>query len=46
MDAFLSGYRAGLLVAAALVAAGGVAAFLALRGTAQREDAAELALAA
>ncbi|MEO8889908.1 MAG: MFS transporter [Jatrophihabitantaceae bacterium] len=31
-DAFLSGYRAGLLVAGVLVAAGGVAAFLALRG--------------
>jgi predicted MFS family arabinose efflux permease len=33
VDAFLSGYRAGLLVAAALVAIGGVAAFLALRDT-------------
>jgi hypothetical protein len=32
MDAFLSGYRTGLLVAGALVAAGGLAAFLALRG--------------
>jgi EmrB/QacA subfamily drug resistance transporter len=32
VDAFLSGYRSGLLVAAVLVAAGGVAAFLALRG--------------
>jgi EmrB/QacA subfamily drug resistance transporter len=31
-DAFLSGYRTGLLVAGALVAAGGLAAFLALRG--------------
>ncbi len=46
LDGFLSGYRAGLLVAAVLVAAGGVAAFVALRGTSQRElDAAELALA-
>ncbi len=32
-DAFLGGYRAGLLLAAALVAAGGVAAFLGLRRT-------------
>lgn len=31
VDAFLSGYRLGLLVAAVLVAAGGVAAFIALR---------------
>jgi hypothetical protein len=31
VDAFLSGYRTGLLVAAMLVAAGGAAAFLALR---------------
>ncbi|PZS26577.1 MAG: MFS transporter, partial [Pseudonocardiales bacterium] len=31
LDAFLSGYRTGLLVAAVLVAAGGVAAFIALR---------------
>ncbi|HEY2273641.1 MAG TPA: MFS transporter [Jatrophihabitantaceae bacterium] len=46
LDGFLSGYRAGLLVAAALVAAGGIAAFFALRGTTQREDANELALAA
>ncbi len=47
VDAFLSGYRVGLIVAAILVAAGGVAAFVALRGTTQREvDAAELALAA
>jgi hypothetical protein len=46
LDGFLSGYRAGLLVAAVLVAAGGVAAFVSLRGTSQRElDAAELALA-
>ena len=33
VDAFLSGYRLGLLVAAALVALGGLAAWLALRGT-------------
>ncbi len=33
LDSFLSGYRAGLLVAAVLVAAGGAAAFIALRGT-------------
>jgi len=33
VDAFLSGYRLGLLVAAALVTAGGVAAFVGLRGT-------------
>ncbi len=47
LDAFLSGYRVGLIVAAILVAAGGVAAFVGLRGTTQREvDAAELALAA
>jgi predicted MFS family arabinose efflux permease len=32
VDAFLSGYRAGLIVAAVLVALGGVAAFIALRG--------------
>ncbi|HEY3715991.1 MAG TPA: MFS transporter [Jatrophihabitantaceae bacterium] len=31
-DAFLTGYRTGLLVAAVLVALGGVAAFVALRG--------------
>ena len=37
VDAFLSGYRLGLLVAAALVLAGGVAAFFALRHTSQRE---------
>lgn len=41
VDAFLSGYRTGLLVAAALVAAGGVAAFIGLRGKAQRADALE-----
>jgi len=46
LDAFLSGYRAGLLVAALLVAAGGIAAWVALRGTKQRDDADELALAA
>jgi EmrB/QacA subfamily drug resistance transporter len=33
VDAFLSGYKLGLLVAAALVALGGVAAFISLRGT-------------
>ncbi|PZS16237.1 MAG: MFS transporter [Pseudonocardiales bacterium] len=37
VDAFLSGYRSGLLVAAVLVAAGGVAAFVALRGTPQHK---------
>ncbi|MFL6111584.1 MAG: MFS transporter, partial [Catenulispora sp.] len=35
LDAFLSGYRLGLLVSAALVAIGGLAAWVALRGTAQ-----------
>jgi len=38
LDAFLSGYRLGLLVAAALVAVGGLAAWLALRGTASAEE--------
>jgi EmrB/QacA subfamily drug resistance transporter len=33
VDAFLSGYRLGLLMAAALVVVGGVAAWLALRGS-------------
>jgi hypothetical protein len=33
VDAFLSGYRTGLLVAAVLVGARGVAAFLALRSS-------------
>ena len=33
VDAFLGGYRAGLLVAGVLVAAGGVAAWAALRNT-------------
>lgn len=37
VDAFLTGYRTGLLVAAALVAAGGVAAYLALRGATRGE---------
>ena len=50
LDAFLSGYRAGLLVAATLVAAGGLAAFVALRGTPTRtvepDSQPELALAA
>jgi EmrB/QacA subfamily drug resistance transporter len=32
VDAFLTGYRTGLLLAAALVVAGGVAAYVALRG--------------
>jgi len=38
VDAFLSGYRAGLLVAAVLVAAGGLAAYVALRGARSRPD--------
>jgi EmrB/QacA subfamily drug resistance transporter len=38
VDAFLSGYRLGLLVAAALVAVGGLAAWLALRGTTPAEE--------
>jgi EmrB/QacA subfamily drug resistance transporter len=38
LDAFLSGYRLGLLGAAALVALGGLAAFLALRGTSPAES--------
>jgi EmrB/QacA subfamily drug resistance transporter len=38
VDAFLSGYRSGLLVAAVLVAAGGLAAFLALRSTPENKD--------
>ena len=33
LDAFLSGYRLGLLVSAGLVAVGGLASWLALRGT-------------
>jgi EmrB/QacA subfamily drug resistance transporter len=48
VDAFLSGYRLGLLVSAVLVAVGGLAAFLALRGTTTRPAAvaeAPLALA-
>jgi EmrB/QacA subfamily drug resistance transporter len=36
VDAFLSGYRTGLIVAALLVAAGGVAAYVGLRGARQR----------
>ena len=39
VDAFLSGYRAGLIVAAVLVALGGVAAFVALRNTTPAPDA-------
>jgi MFS family permease len=35
VDAFLSGYRTGLIVAAVLVAAGGVAAYVGLRGAKQ-----------
>jgi hypothetical protein len=47
VDAFLTGYRSGLLVAGVLVAAGGVAAFVALRGTTQRDvELDEFALAA
>jgi EmrB/QacA subfamily drug resistance transporter len=38
VDAFLSGYRAGLLVAAALVALGGIAAFVGLRPAAKVPD--------
>jgi len=48
VDAFLGGYRAGLLVAAVLVAAGGAAAYVALRGAGRRDEAeaqAEFALA-
>jgi MFS family permease len=44
VDAFMSGYRAGLLLAAVLVVAGGVTAFVALRrahGTADDEPARE-----
>jgi hypothetical protein len=41
LDAFLSGYRLGLLVAGALVAVGGLAAWVALRGTAAPAQAAE-----
>jgi EmrB/QacA subfamily drug resistance transporter len=36
VDAFLTGYRAGLLLAAVLVVAGGVTAYVALRGAAHR----------
>jgi len=53
VDSFLSGYRTGLLVAAVLVAAGGAAAFIALRGaratstdfTTDQAESAELELA-
>jgi EmrB/QacA subfamily drug resistance transporter len=38
VEAFLSGYRAGLLVAALLVTAGGVAAYFGLRNTEQRTE--------
>ena len=40
VDAFLSGYQLGLLVAAVLVAAGGVAAYLGLRSARSSETAA------
>jgi len=40
VDAFLSGYQLGLLVAAVLVAAGGVAAYLGLRSARSTETAA------
>ena len=48
LDAYLIGYRSGLLVAGVLVAAGGLAAFLALRGagTPEPQKQAEFALAA
>jgi len=39
IDAFLGGYRAGLLVAAALVVLGGAAAYVGLRGTRARASA-------
>jgi len=45
VGAFLSGYRSGLLVAAVLVAAGGIAAYLALRNTTQRDQTLESELA-
>jgi EmrB/QacA subfamily drug resistance transporter len=38
LDAFLSGYRLGLLVSAALVAVGGLAAWLALRATSRAAE--------
>jgi EmrB/QacA subfamily drug resistance transporter len=40
-EAFLSGFRAGLLVAAVLVAAGGVVAYLVLRGARSRSESVE-----
>jgi MFS family permease len=43
VDAFLSGYQLGLLVAAALVAAGGVAAYLGLRGARTASEPADTA---
>jgi predicted MFS family arabinose efflux permease len=46
VDSFLTGYRSGLLVAAVLVALGGVAAYVALRGAPAHEASAEFALAA
>ena len=44
VDSFLTGYRTGLVVAAVLVAAGGVAAFLALRSAAPADPQAEFVL--
>lgn len=41
-QAFLTGYRAGLILAAVLVTFGGVAAWLALRPSAQPDDVVEL----
>ena len=42
-DAFLGGYQAGLLLAAGLVALGGVAAFIGLRHTGTADSPADLA---
>ncbi len=44
VDAFLSGYQLGLLVAAALVAAGGVAAYLGLRSARTTAEPADTAV--
>jgi EmrB/QacA subfamily drug resistance transporter len=46
VDAFLSGYRAGLIVAAVLVAAGGAAAYVGLRGRRSAAPEREFVLAA
>ena len=43
LDAFLGGYRAGLLLAAGLVALGGVAAYVGLRRRTARDEAALVA---